>query len=131
MRELKRSDDPAYREEPREEHRGAVYEKALEIVERDRAVGSLRSADISYAEVFVEGRRHVVSVIGGGAQPERDRSGRTLLKITITAEVDGVRRDYTMAFSRRGSDNAALGYAYAGADAPGAGRRKPRGSQPS
>jgi hypothetical protein len=103
----------------------------LEIVERGRAVGSLRSADVSDAEVFVEGRSHVVSVIGGGAQPERDRSGRTLLRITITAEVDGVRRDYTMAFSRRGSDNAALGYAYAGADAPGAGRRTRRGSPPS
>ncbi len=100
-------------------------------MERGRAVGSLRSADVSDAEVFVEGRSHVVSVIGGGAQPERDRSGRTLLRITITAEVDGVRRDYTMAFSRRGSDNAALGYAYAGADAPGAGRRTRRGSPPS
>ena len=93
----------------------------MEIVERGKAVGSLRSADVSDAEVFVEGRSHVVSVIGGGAQPERDRSGRTLLKITITAEVDGVRRDYAMAFSRRGSDNAALGRAYAGADTPGQG----------
>jgi len=40
MRELKRSGVLAQREEPREEHREAVYEKALEIVERGRAVGS-------------------------------------------------------------------------------------------
>jgi len=33
----------------------------------------------------------VVDVLGGGAQPERSGSGRTLLRIAITAEVDGVR----------------------------------------
>jgi hypothetical protein len=42
-----------------------------------------------------------------------------LLRIKITAEVDGVRRDYTMTFSRRRADNAAVGFAYASVDAPG------------
>jgi hypothetical protein len=32
--------------------------------------------------------------------------------------VDGVRRNYTITFSRRGADNAAVGYAYARADDP-------------
>ncbi|MFP3213199.1 MAG: PaRep2b protein [Thermoproteus sp.] len=95
-----------------EEKGGAVHEKAKEIVRRGREVGSLKLADVKGAEVFVGGRRHVVTVLGGGAQPEGGRSGRTLLRIKITAEVDGVRRDYTMTFSRRGAGNAAKGRAY-------------------
>jgi hypothetical protein len=91
---------------------GAVYEKALEVVRRGREVGSLKLADVKGAEVFVGGRRHVVDVLGGGAQTERGRSGRALLRIKITAEVDGVRSDYTMTFGRRGRDNAAKGRAY-------------------
>jgi len=75
-------------------------------------VGSLRLIDVRGAEVDVGDRRHVVDVLGGGAEPEEGRSGRTLLRITITAEVDGVRRDYTMTFSRRGAGNAAKGRAY-------------------
>jgi len=35
-----------------------------------------------------------------------------LLRIQITAEVDGVRSDYTITFGRRGRDNAAVGRAY-------------------
>jgi len=50
---------------------------------------------------------------------QRRGNGRTLLRIAITAEVDGVRRDYTMTFGRYGKDNATLGRAYARADAPG------------
>jgi len=96
-----------------------VYEKAEEIVRRGREMGSMRLTDIKGREVDVEGRRHVVSVLGGGAQSEEGGSGRTLLRIKITAEVDGVRREYTMTFSRRGADNAAKGRAYARADAPG------------
>jgi len=53
-----------------EEKGGAVYEKALEIVRRGREVGSLKLADVRGAEVFVGGRRHVVTVLGGGAQTE-------------------------------------------------------------
>jgi len=101
---------------------GAVYEKALEIVKRGREVGSLKLTDIKERKVDVGGRRHVVTVLGGGAEFEEGESGRTLLKITITAEVDGVRRDYTMTFSRHGADNAAKGYATAKTDVPG-GRR--------
>ena len=41
-----------------------------------------------------------------------------MLRIKITAEVGGVRRDYTMTFSRRRADNAVVGYAYVRADAP-------------
>jgi hypothetical protein len=95
-----------------------VYEKAEEIVRRGREVGSLKLADVRGAEVEVGGRRHVVDVLGGGAQFEESKSGRTLLKITITAEVDGVRRDYTMTFGRYGK-NEARGFAAARADAPG------------
>jgi hypothetical protein len=96
-----------------------VYEKAEEIVEEGRARSSLSLADVKGVEVEVEGKRHVIVVLGGGAEFDKGRGGRTLLRIKITAEVDGVRREYTMTFSRRGSDNAALGRAYARADAPG------------
>jgi hypothetical protein len=82
-------------------------------------VGSLRLIDVRGVEVDVGDRRHVVDVLGGGAQSEEGRSGRTLLRITIAAEVDGVRRDYIMTFGRYGRNNAAVGYAVARADAPG------------
>jgi len=97
----------------------AVYRKAEEIVDEGRAVGSLRLADVRGAEVDVGGRRHVVDVFDGGAEFDKGESGKTLLRIKITAEIDRVRRDYEMTFGRRGSDNAAVGYAYARADAPG------------
>jgi membrane-associated protease RseP (regulator of RpoE activity) len=93
---------------------GAVYEKALEVVEEGRARGSLK---LEGFEREVDGR--LVKVVGGGAQFERSKSGKTLLRITVTAEVDGVRRDYEVTFGRRGAGNAAEGYAYASADAPG------------
>ena len=96
-----------------------VYKKAEEIVRRGREVGSMRLTDIKGREVDVGGRRHVVTVLGGGAKLEKSWSGRTLLRIQIAAEVDGVRGDYEMTYGRRGSDNAAVGYAYASADAPG------------
>ncbi len=91
-----------------------VYKKALEVVEEGKAIGSLRLAGL---EKEVDGR--LVKVIGGGAQPERSKSGKTLLRITVTAEVDGVRRDYTMTYGRYGRNKAAVGYATARADAPG------------
>jgi hypothetical protein len=89
-----------------------VYEKAEEIVERGREVGSLKLADVKGVEVDVGGRRHVVDVLGGGAQFEKSWSGRTLLRITITAKIDGVKNDYIMTFGRRGRDNTAKGRAY-------------------
>ncbi len=96
-----------------------VYKKAEEIVEEGRARGSLRLTDVRGAEVEVGGRRHVVDVLGGGAQSEEGRSGRTLLRITIAAEVDGVRGDYEITFGRYGRNNKAMGFAVARADAPG------------
>ncbi|MFP3213390.1 MAG: PaRep2b protein, partial [Thermoproteus sp.] len=105
---------------------GAVHEKALEVVDRGREVDSMRLTNIKGAEVFVGGKRYVVDVLGGGAQTERSGSGRTLLRITIAADIaekeargDGVRGEYTITFGRYGKDNAAVGYAVARADAPG------------
>ncbi len=66
--------------------------------------------------VEVNGEKYKVKVIDGGAV-EEDRDGRKLLRIRITAEVDGVVREYTITYSRRG--NAALDYAVVRADAPG------------
>ncbi len=61
--------------------------------------------------------RHVVKVIGGGAEFDVGRSGKKL-RIKITAEVDGVKSEYTITYGRYGT-NAALGFAVARADAPG------------
>jgi len=94
----------------------AVHEKALEVVRRGREVDSLKLTDIKGREVDVGGRRHVVTVLGGGAQPEEGRSGRTLLRIKITAEIDGVRGEYTITFGRYGK-NEAVGRAYIREDA--------------
>jgi tetratricopeptide (TPR) repeat protein len=95
----------------------AVYEKAREIVEEGKARGSLTLKGFD-GVVEVDGRRHVVRVIDGGAELEESRRGKKLLRIRITAEVDGVRSDYVITFGRY-SKNAAVGRAYARADAPG------------
>ena len=94
-----------------------VYRKAEEIVEEGRARGSLKLEGFE-KEVEVNGRRHVVKVMGGGAV-EEDRGGKKLLRIKITAEVDGVQREYTITFGRYGRKNMASGFAYASASAPG------------
>jgi hypothetical protein len=94
-----------------------VYEKAREIVEEGKARGSQTLKDFEM-EVEVNGRRHKVKVIDGEAV-EEDRGGRKLLRIKITAEVDGVRRDYMITYGRYGDDNKTRGFAYARADAPG------------
>jgi hypothetical protein len=47
------------------------------------------------------------------------RSGKKLLRIKITAEVDGVLREYVITYGRYGKLNAVLGFARAKADAPG------------
>ncbi len=67
----------------------------------------------------MEGGEHVVKVIDGDAELEKSESGKLLLRIKIAAEMDGVRREYTIIFTKRGGDNAAVGYAYASAKAPG------------
>jgi hypothetical protein len=95
-----------------------VYEKVEEIIEEGKARGFLRLEGFE-KEVEVNGRKHVVKVIDGGAKFGRSKSGKMLLRIRITAEVDGVRREYTITYSRLGRDKAAVGRAYAKADAPG------------
>jgi hypothetical protein len=102
-----------------------VYEKVKEIVKEGKARGSLTLKGFE-ERVEVGGREYVVKVIDGGAVKEK-QNGKTLLRIRITAEVgrvegehtivDRVVREYTITFSRR-TDNAAVGRAYARADAP-------------
>jgi hypothetical protein len=97
---------------------GNVYEKAKEIIEEGMSRGSLRLEGFE-GVVEVDGRRYVVKVIGGGAEFDVGRSGKKLLRIKITAEVDGVRREYEITSGRLGAKNKAMGRAYASVDAPG------------
>jgi hypothetical protein len=94
-----------------------VSENAKEIVEEGKAWGSQTLRNFE-KEVEVDGKKYVVKVRDGEAV-EEDRGGRNLLRIRITAEVDGVRRDYEMTYGRYGRDNAALGFATARADPDG------------
>ena len=103
-----------------------VYEKAREIVKEGKARGSLTLKGF-VREVEVEGRRHVVKVIDGGAV-EEGRGGRKLLRIKITAEVDGVRREYTITYGRYGDKNETKASPWRGPTSPAAGRQTPRGS---
>jgi hypothetical protein len=48
----------------------------------------------------------VVKVLGGGAEFGKGRGGKNLLRIRITAEVDGVRREYEITFGRYGRNAA-------------------------
>jgi hypothetical protein len=50
--------------------------------------------------VEVNGREHVVKVIGWSAEFDVGKGGRKLLRIKITAEVDGVESEYTITFGR-------------------------------
>ena len=94
----------------------AVYEKAKEIVEEGKAWGSLKLKGFE-KEVEVDGKKYVVKVIDGDAKIEEGRGGRKLLRIRITAEVDGVRSDYNITYGRYGS-NEARGSATARGDTP-------------
>jgi hypothetical protein len=69
-------------------------------------------------KVEVDGKTHVVKVIGGDAEFKRGRGGKKLLKIKITAVVDGVRSEYAITFGRYARDKAE-GRAYASTRAPG------------
>ncbi|NAZ34877.1 MAG: hypothetical protein GU356_11490 [Pyrobaculum sp.] len=95
-----------------------VYEKARKIVEEGKSRGSLTLKGFE-KKVEVDGKTYVVKVIDGGAEFKRGRGGKKLLRIRIAAEVDGVRREYEIAFGRYGETNAAKGFAVARADAPG------------
>jgi hypothetical protein len=87
-------------------------------VEEGKARGSLPLKGLE-KKVEVNGKEHVVKVIDGSAEFKRGRDGKILLRIRITAEVDGVLRNYEITYSRRGAGNAAKGYATAKADASG------------
>jgi hypothetical protein len=95
-----------------------AYRKALEIVEESKARGSLTLEGFE-KRVEVDGREHVVKVIGGGAELEESRRGKKLLRIKIMAEVDGVKGEYVMTYGRYGEINAAMGRAYVRSGAPG------------
>jgi hypothetical protein len=88
------------------------------VVEEGKAWGSLTLKSFE-KEVEVDGEKYKVKVIGGGAELEKSESGKLLLRIKITAEVDGVRREYAITFDRDRASNEAKGFAYASADAPG------------
>jgi len=103
-----------------------VYRKALEVVEEGMSRGSQKLEDFE-KKVEVNGKTYVVKVKGGEAV-EEDRNGKKLLRLKITAEVgrvegehivDRVLREYTITYGRYGDRNAAVGYAYVRADAPG------------
>ena len=96
----------------------AVSEKASKIVEEGMSRSSLTLKGF-VKEVEVDGKKYVVKVIDGGAEIEESWSGKKLLKIRITAEVDGIWSEYTITYGRYGEGNAAVGRAYAKADVPG------------
>jgi hypothetical protein len=97
-----------------------VHEKAKKIIEEGMSRGSLMLKGLE-KKVEVGGREYVVKVKGGGAELEESRRGKKLLRIKITAEVDGVQRDYEIVFGRYGEINAVVGRAYASADDPDGG----------
>ncbi len=92
-----------------------VYRKAEEIVKEGKERGSLTLKGFE-VEVEMNGEKYKVKVRDGGAELEISKSGKKLLRIKITAEVDGVRRDFTITYGRYGKLNAAVGRAYARTD---------------
>jgi hypothetical protein len=76
-----------------------VYEKVKDIIEESKARDSLKLKGLE-KKVEVDGKTHVVKVIGGDAEFKKGRGGEKLLKIKITAEVDGVRSEYAIIFGR-------------------------------
>jgi len=95
-----------------------VYKKAKEIIDEGKAWGSIELEGFK-KEVEMNGKTYVVKVKGGEAEIEERQGDKPLLRIRITAEVGGVRSEYTITYSRHGKINAAIGYATARADAPG------------
>jgi hypothetical protein len=95
-----------------------VYEKVKKIVDEGRTRDSLTLKGFE-KKVEVGGREHVVKVIDGGAERKESEGGKKLLRINITAEVDGVRSDYTITYTRSGRNNAAVSYTAARSNAPG------------
>jgi hypothetical protein len=94
-----------------------VYEKAREIVDEGKARGLLTLRGLE-KKAEVNGREHMVKVIDGGAEFDEGRGGKKLLRIKITAEVDGVKSEYTITYGRY-ERNVAKGFSVARADVPG------------
>jgi hypothetical protein len=95
-----------------------VYEKAREIIEEGKARGSLTLKGFE-KKVEVDGKEHMVKVIDGGAEFDESRGGKKLLRIRITAEVNGVRREYVITYGRYGAGNKSEGFATAMGVTPG------------
>jgi hypothetical protein len=95
-----------------------VLKKAEEIVERGKEWSSLTLKRFE-KKVEVNGREYMVKVLGWSTELEESQRGKKLLRLKITAEVNGVRSDYTITFSRHKTNNKVEGFAYARADAPG------------
>ena len=91
-----------------------VYEKVKEVVDKGKSWGSLTLKGFA---ATVDGG-YEVKVIDGSAEIEESWSGKKLLRLRITAEVNGVRDDYTITYIRD-DRNKAMGYAVMRADAPG------------
>ena len=94
-----------------------VYRKAKEIEEEGKAWGSMELKKFE-KEFEVDGKKYKVKVKGGEAEIEESRRDRKLLRIKITAEVNGVEGDYVITYSRHGKRNAAVGFAVARGNAP-------------
>jgi len=97
-----------------EEKGEKVYDKVRKIVEEGKAKGSLTLKGFE-KEVEVEGRKHMVKVVGWSTELEESRSGKLLLRIKITAEVGDVKSEYTITYGRY-ERNAAKGFSTARAE---------------
>ncbi len=86
-------------------------------MEEGRARGILKLEGFE-GRVEVGGRRHVVKAVGWSAELEERQDGKTLLRIRIAAEIDGVKCYYTITYGKYRKINAALGFATARAGAP-------------
>jgi hypothetical protein len=102
-----------------------VRKKVEEVMEEGKAKSS-QTLEGFEKKVDVNGREYTVKVLGWSAELEESESGKLLLRIKITAEVDGVRREYEITFGRYGKRNVTEGYATAKATAE---RQKPRGTR--
>ena len=80
--------------------------------------------------VEVGGRKHVVKVIDGNAELEKSESGKLPLRIRITAEVDGVKSEYTMTLVGVAKTTRPWDAPQLGPTPPAAERQTPRGSPP-
>jgi hypothetical protein len=91
-----------------------VYDKVRKIIEGGTTRDSLTLESFE-KEVEVKGKKYVVKVIGWSTELETSKSGKLLLRIKITADVDGVKSEYTITYGRY-ERNAAKGFSVARAE---------------